>query len=439
MKNHRRTLALVLTVILAVCLFALPVMADTTTGGGLELTLTTDKTEYTADEQIVATLTVKNTTDAAITDLIAKHSAPEGYGVAAGTAKKTISSLAAGESVSVEVTYGAGIPTTGDAGIIAAAAAMIVAAGGLLALGKADSKLRKGIISMFLCCIMVAGLAVGASASELTDGITVSTTVKVDGADVTLSAAVTQKAAEEPTEPADPVVYNGLTASQLDAIPGVNAEDFAGYMDQNWNFGWVADTSIEALASKVDLTGTADPASKVWRVGTNAAEGCALIDNAGWGTILWTKGEGNIAYMYNKIDVPETVTQFRVWAVGNTSEHWSGSGAVRAVALYKDDSGNYVKEVLVPTADSIDGVNAVLQADGSVKFTGGVWSMPGTLDGCMIIYNMDNLKGRNDVVIVVESIGVGAATGTADTEAAGGCANGDVMPDVVIVKRIMFL
>ena len=45
MKNYRRIHAVVLTVILSVCLFALPAMAATETANGLELTLVTDKAE----------------------------------------------------------------------------------------------------------------------------------------------------------------------------------------------------------------------------------------------------------------------------------------------------------------------------------------------------------------------------------------------------------
>jgi flagellar assembly protein FliH len=51
MKNYRRILAVVLTVILSICLFALPVMAATQTANGLELTLVTDKAEYAEKEQ----------------------------------------------------------------------------------------------------------------------------------------------------------------------------------------------------------------------------------------------------------------------------------------------------------------------------------------------------------------------------------------------------
>lgn len=192
MKNYRRTFALVLTVILTVCLFALPVMAATETAGGLELTLTTDKAEYTSEENITASLTVKNTTESAIGSLVAEHVVPNGFSVVSGTSQKSIETLAAGESVTVDVVYATSVPKTGDYTIAAVVAVMVVAAAGLVVLGAADAKVRKSILSVFLCCIMVAGLAVGVSADELTDGVTVSTTVKVNGDEVTLCAKVSQ-------------------------------------------------------------------------------------------------------------------------------------------------------------------------------------------------------------------------------------------------------
>ena len=442
MKHHLRTFALVLTVILAVCLFALPVMADTTTGGGLELALTTDKAEYTAEEQIVATLSAKNTTEAAITNLVARHIAPKGFDVAGGEAKKSVDSLAAGESVTLEVTYKKGNPATGDYGVAAVAAAMVLTAAGLIALAATDKKTGRNVIAVFLCCVMVAGLAVGVSADELTDGITVSTTVKVDGANVTISATVSQNAAEEPTEPADPVVYNGMTASELDAIPCITTEEFQSYMDVTWNFGWEGNATIEHNATKADFDGTAPVDSKIWRLGTVGEEGTASIINAGWGVQLWTKGAGNVAYMYSKLDVPATATQFRIWAVGLTNEHWSGSGAIRAVALYKDENGNWVKEILRPIAETFTGNKTTVynEADGTTRFSNAQnWSIPDVQDGCMLIYNMDNLKGREDVVIFVESVGIGNVLGTAATEEVGGVPNGSVMPENLIVKRVMFL
>lgn len=243
----------------------------------------------------------------------------------------------------------------------------------------------------------------------------------------------------DPSEPPAPVIYNGMTAAQLDAIPGINAETFQNAMDAGWNFGWEGPGTIEYNATKVDFDGLLPDESPVWRVGVSSMDNAAAM-NAGWGVGLWTSGSDAMAFMYAKVDVPETINQFRVWAVGNKSEHWSGSGAIRAVALYKNEAGEYVKTVLLPVEDTFVGnMTTTLHDDGTVRFHDATWNMPDTLDDCMLIYDPTELLGKEDVIIFIEGIGIGDVLGDEYTEAAEGVANGAVMPEMVIIKRVMFL
>ena len=198
MKNHRRILAVVLTVILAICLFALPAMAATETVNGMELTLVTDKAEYAADEQITASLTVKNITDAPITGLVIKHQIPEGIKTVSGDVEKIVPSLAAGESVTLAVVLNADVPaSTGDYAIVAVAAALVLSAAGLVFLSK-NAVVRKGVLSVFLCCVLVGGLVMAVPAQAETNDFKVTTTIKVDGKDVVLTAVVQQTIVENP-------------------------------------------------------------------------------------------------------------------------------------------------------------------------------------------------------------------------------------------------
>lgn len=293
MKNYRRTLALVLTVILAVCLFALPVMAATETGGGLELTLTTDKAEYTLEENIAVSLTVKNTTESAIGSLVAEHVVPNGFSVVSGTSQKSIETLDAGESVTVDVVYTASNPNTGDYTVAAVAAIMVVAAAGLIALGAVDAKARKSIVSMFLCCIMVAGLAVGVSADELTDGVTVSTTVKVNGDEITLSAKVSQT--EEHTKEFTTASGEALTLSNLlpetfagsnavKAVTTENVHSFAVTEPGTYSLCLVLSVSEAANATdKVVLdSGKANEAAFEMEYAVTADELSTIVSNSGY-------------------------------------------------------------------------------------------------------------------------------------------------------------
>ena len=246
----------------------------------------------------------------------------------------------------------------------------------------------------------------------------------------------------DPTEPpaTEPDVYLNLTGSHLDSIGKVTADIFDAQMNANWNFGWEGDASHEHNATKFDFAGTAADEDVIWRLGAYGAEGTALHINGGWATGLWAKGEGNVSYMYNKVDIPQYATQFRVWAVSRTDNHWSGSGALRAVALYKDADGNYVKHVFVPKAEIFaEGSTSYFDEEtGTVMFSNAVENMPGVPDG-MVIYDMADLAGKEDVIIVVESVGLGTILGDEFTEAAEGVPAGEAMPECILVKRVIFI
>ena len=237
-----------------------------------------------------------------------------------------------------------------------------------------------------------------------------------------------------PTEP-EKEVYHGMTPSQLDAIPGVNYNDFRKNMDSGWNFGWDTVVSAETVANKVDFLGTANDRA-VWHVGTESDD-CA-VSNTGWGVGLQATGKGNVAYMYNKVRIPDSITQFRVWAVGNKDYVNSGEGAMRTVAVYKDESGQYVTQVLKALPNSFVGSQTTkyYEEDGTVRFKNANWSRPGT-DSGMIYYDISSLPKGQDVIIFIESVGMGNVLGDEFTEAAEGTPVGQVMSDLVVVKRVI--
>ena len=103
--KHRRIFALVLAFVVLLCISGLHAFAATVTQDGLEVTLVTNKAEYSANEQIKTTLTVKNNNDTAVENVNLETALPEGYALADKSEnKKTVESVAAGESVSLEVT-----------------------------------------------------------------------------------------------------------------------------------------------------------------------------------------------------------------------------------------------------------------------------------------------------------------------------------------------
>ena len=282
--------------------------------------------------------------------------------------------------------------------------------GSLFVLMASGKKARMVSISVFLCCILIAGVA-PVQAAQLGETISVSTDVTVDGSKLTLNAQVSSVPSEEPPV-VEQDVYLGMTAAELDALACIEAGEFGDYMNVRWNFAWDGNP----VADKVDFTQTAGADSKIWKIGI---VGNSAFGDAGWGVQMAPTGVGSNAFMYTKLDIPaEGISQFRIWAALLKNENWSGNAAIRAVAVYKDADGNYVRETLVPINEAIQFYN---EEDGTVRISGNDWGVNDIPDG-MMIYGLGNLAGKEDVVIFVEAIGIE-----------------DGITDHVIVKRIMFL
>ncbi len=103
-KNNRsRIIAVLLSLCLLLSLTLTAVAATKTSSqDGLEVTLSTDKDEYSADDTIVATLTVRNTNDVAVESVELETLIPEGYQLAEKSLASTkVDKLEPGEEVSL--------------------------------------------------------------------------------------------------------------------------------------------------------------------------------------------------------------------------------------------------------------------------------------------------------------------------------------------------
>ena len=80
LKTTRRLILIILTIIFCLCIQAVAlVFAATTTQDELEVTLSTDKKEYDKTEEIVATLSVKNTGNSVASNIVLENEIPDGY------------------------------------------------------------------------------------------------------------------------------------------------------------------------------------------------------------------------------------------------------------------------------------------------------------------------------------------------------------------------
>ena len=237
MKGMRKLSAILLAVMLCVGIISIPVFAATISQDGLEVTLTTDKTEYKIGEEVKATLTVKNTNKVAVSNVSLENIIPKGYKLADDSvAMKQVETLEADESATLTVTYvaetstgngeegedksgtgenkqdtaegnkpendqnnghiNAERPSTGDESnvvfwIILMALAVLI----ITVVVIKDKKNGKKLLSLFLCLTMIGSIIGGVpmqvkAAESEAKNLTVKETIKIGDRKVEMSATV---------------------------------------------------------------------------------------------------------------------------------------------------------------------------------------------------------------------------------------------------------
>lgn len=240
MKGMRKLSAILLAVMLCVGIINSPVFAATTTQDGLKVTLTTDKAEYSQSEEITATLTVENTNDFAVKNVLLEGFVPEGYELSeSAEAIMKTDTLEAGKSIEVVVTYVAvatgdsgedettkpSIPEseddnkdtdkkeessvdTGDKNNIVLYSVMMFGALGIIIVISLNKKRGRNLLSIILCITMVgtsiAWPSIEVEAAETVKTIEVEESIQVEGKEVLLKAVVEyQKSVDVPSYAAD--------------------------------------------------------------------------------------------------------------------------------------------------------------------------------------------------------------------------------------------
>lgn len=221
MKKTSKILALVLSVILCMSMLAIAAQAQDAGQDGLKLTLTTDKAAYAEGEQILVSLKAENISENPLNNLNLKIGVPEGFTVEAGAAEKKVESLAAGASENLEITYKAPTsPETGDSMPVIMAVAVMFACAVVVLLC-----MNRRTRCMAVALVMVVGIALPASATTEAYNASVSTTVKVNNMEVTLTATAAWEVEiiEEPVYEG-PVINTEINSDQFD-MSGISAEE----------------------------------------------------------------------------------------------------------------------------------------------------------------------------------------------------------------------
>lgn len=188
MKTIQKYLAVLMMVLLCMGILTMPAHAATKSQDGVEVTLTTDKDVYSQGENIVATLTVKNTNDVALLNVSMESLIPDGYVLSKGDGSTMqVDRLEPGETTVLKVTFvaetdqsGTSTPDTPETTpnrpnpsrpnhepstpntddnrtMVFWLVLLIVAVGGVIVL-TVKYKLWKQMLSVVLCMAMLAGV-----------------------------------------------------------------------------------------------------------------------------------------------------------------------------------------------------------------------------------------------------------------------------------------
>lgn len=108
MKIAKKLTALAVSSLMMFSVAGITASAATVTQDGLNVSLTTDKTEYKKDEAITATLSVENTGGASVKDVKLENIVPEGYELAKNySLTKSVDELKSNDKAELKVVYNA--------------------------------------------------------------------------------------------------------------------------------------------------------------------------------------------------------------------------------------------------------------------------------------------------------------------------------------------
>jgi len=205
------TLFLTLSVVCCL-LFALPLNASAASTGaveGLEVSLQTNKDTYAENEEIVVTLSIKNTNTFEVSGVSIDTLIPEGLNVKSGELDFTNITIPAGETYTTTVKTemkpeetkpeetkpgDTQSPQTGDNSNITLWIVLLAISGtALVVLAFKNKKNATRVLSLFLCVAMIGvALPLGALATESnTASITVDKTITVGGKEFTIKSTIT--------------------------------------------------------------------------------------------------------------------------------------------------------------------------------------------------------------------------------------------------------
>ena len=249
-KRCKTVLSLFFTVMLI--LSAVTFAVSAAEASALSVQLTTDKEEYTADEDVTVTLGIKNTGSAGLVNIAYDITAPDGYELKSGSASGGETELNSGGSLQYDSVYSAIVvspdnPETG--GSIDPVIPLISAVICIAALVAFNRKKAKELLALVLCLSLlssalpldVAAEEINSDISRRSADITVTKDITAGGVKKTFTARVT--AGE--TGGNVTVTYDTLGGNKLDSVTLRSGETIGvlpeAVKENSINNGWYFD------------------------------------------------------------------------------------------------------------------------------------------------------------------------------------------------------
>lgn len=249
MKMIKKMTTVLLVVILCCGLISTAVFAANATQDGLEVVLTTDKSEYSDGEKISASLEITNHNSTEVTNVLIDTLVPTGYQLADDMENtKVLETLEAGQTVTVSIvlfdtevvdetdgkentasdkvadevrTENIVSLQTGDSNdVLFPILLLVLSAAGILVIVIRKRKSAKGILSVILCITIIGGstavVPMDVSAAEsITKTLTVTEPIKVDGEEAEVIVSLTYDWQDSVKEPESDNVTTGEESEQV--------------------------------------------------------------------------------------------------------------------------------------------------------------------------------------------------------------------------------
>ena len=217
MRKFKSVMLALILVVSLFTMFALPVAAaETAEQDGIKASLSTSAEEYTAKDEITASIEVENKSDSDVNSITVKPKLPEGMAVKENTAEKAVLDLKAGKkdtasfivvisdkkdtSETKPVTTDKQPPDTGDNDVTAICLAIVIISVALAVFALKGNKKAIRTMCLMLTCLMLLSVVPMGTFAAGNKEITVDKKLSVDGKDYVISFVINYGSEEASTE-----------------------------------------------------------------------------------------------------------------------------------------------------------------------------------------------------------------------------------------------